>query len=240
MNSNQRKSMLITGAAGGLGSALSMAAAINGWQVVMLDKDKPGLDRHYDAIVSAGGVEPYLQPIDLAAIGPADCAQLSAAIQDQVGGLDALIHCAVSFAGLQPLDLIKPEEWLEQIQINVNAPWLISISLVPLLRLREKSSLIFVLDSQADSKALWGCYGVSKSAIRGLAAQFKAELTSTHVCVHAIDPGPMRTVLRSSVFHSENPADVAPTGVKAKQLLSILENADKQRSLYLSLNDPSA
>lgn len=239
MNSNQRKSMLVTGAAGGLGSALSMAAAVSGWQVVMLDKDKRGLERHYDAIAAAGGVEPFLQPIDLAAIGPADCQELSAAMQDQVGGLDALIHCAVSFAGLQPLDLIKPEDWLEQMQINVNAPWLISISLVPLLRLREKSSLIFMLDGQADSKALWGCYGVSKSAISGLAGQFKAELKSTHVCVHAIDPGPMRTALRSSVFHSENPSDAAPTGIKATQLLSILENADKQRSFYLKLDDLS-
>jgi NAD(P)-dependent dehydrogenase (short-subunit alcohol dehydrogenase family) len=94
-----------------------------------------------------------------------------------------------------------------------------------------------MLDQQADSKALWGSYGVSKSAIKGLAAQFNAELASTQVCVHAIDPGPMRTSLRSSVFHSENPSEVMPAEVKAKKLLSILESADKQRSFQICLDD---
>ncbi len=236
MVSSQR-AMLITGAAGGLGSALSMVAAVKGWRVIMLDKDIRGLERHYDDIVVAGGVEPYLQVMDLAVMGPAHCAQLVAAVQDQVGGLDAVVHCAVSFAGLQPLDLIEPEDWLQQIQVNVNAPWLVSVSLLPLLHLQRQSSLVFILDRQADSKALWGCYAVSKSAIKGLAAQFKAELTSTNVHVHTIDPGPMRTPLRSSVFHSENPLNVTSADVKAKKLLSILENADRQRAFQINLDE---
>jgi NAD(P)-dependent dehydrogenase (short-subunit alcohol dehydrogenase family) len=229
--------MLVTGAAGGLGSALSMVSALNGWQVVMLDKDKRGLERHYDAIVAAGGVEPCLQPMDLAAIGPEDCQQLFAALQNQFGGLDAVVHCAVSFNGLQPLDLVPPGEWLQQVQVNVNAPWLISINLLPLLRSRGKSSLIFMLDKQADSKPLWGCYGVCKSAVKGLAAQFRAELASTNVCVHAVDPGPMRTSLRSAVFHSENPSKVIFAEEKAKKLLSILEIAAKQQDFHICLDE---
>lgn len=239
MKSSQGKVMLITGAAGGLGSALSMAAAVNGWQVVMLDKDKRGLERHYDAIVAAGGVEPCLQAIDLAMIGPADCQQLSAAMFDQFGGLDAAVHCAVSFQGLQPLDLIESDEWLRQVQVNVNAPWLISINLLPLLRSRDKSSLIFILDKQADTKGLWGCYGVCKSAVKGLAIQFKSELARTNVRVHAIDPGPMRTALRSSVFHSENPWNVTSAEIKAKKLLSILEAEENSQDFHIYLDDIS-
>ena len=237
MAQNNGRVMLITGAAGGLGSALSMVAAVNGWQVIMLDKNKRGLEKHYDAIVSAGGNEPILQPLDLSAMGPADCQQLVTAVQQQCTGLDALVHCAVSFSGLQPLDLVVPEGWLEQMQVNVNAPWLLSVSFLPLLRARAVSSLIFVLDEQAKSKALWGAYGVSKAAVQALADHFRAELINTKVCVHAVEPGPMRTSLRSSVYHSENPAEVGTADPKARQLLAMVECADKPRELVVRLND---
>lgn len=234
---NHPRALLITGAAGGLGSALSMMAAINGWQVILVDKNKRALEKLYDEIVSAGGTEPFMQPLDLSSIGLADCQKLVTACQQEFTGLDALVHCAVSFSGLQPLDLIEPEAWLEQMQVNVNAPWLLSVSFLPLLRSRAMSSLIFVLDEQARSKALWGAYGVSKAAIQALAAHFRAELNSTTICVHAVEPGPMRTALRSSVYHSENPADVEMAGPKAIHLLSILEHADKQRELNIRLNN---
>lgn len=236
MTPKHTKAIIITGAAGGLGSALSMVAAVNGWQVIMIDKDKRALEKLYDAIVIAGGQEPFLQPLDLSAIGPEDCQQLVTAVGQQFAGLDALVHCAVLFPGLQPLDLIEPETWLNQMQVNLNAPWLLSVCVLPLLRARASSSLIFVLDEQARSKALWGAYGVSKAAVQALADQFRAELTGSTICVHAVEPGPMRTHLRSSVYHSENPAIVETAEPRARKLLWILEHADKQRSLELRLD----
>jgi len=237
MNRDKVKTMVVTGAAGGLGSALSKVAAANGWQVIMIDRDKRALERHYDAIVSAGGTEPFLHPLDLSVSGPADFELLARALRVEFKGLNALVHCAVSFTGLQPLDLIEPQDWLEQIQVNVNAPWLLSVHLLPLLRLRSSASLIFVLDEQANSKALWGAYGVSKSAIQALAAQFRAELNNSQICVHAVDPGPMRTSLRASVFHSENPTEVTPPEIGAKLLLFILDQNNKQRELIVRLQN---
>ena len=236
MKSERTKSVLITGAAGGLGSALSRVASLGGWRVVMIDKDKRGLESTYDAIVSAGGVEPYLQTVDLASIGPGDCQQLADALQQQLGHLDALVHCAVAFQGLQPLDLIKPEIWLQQIQVNVNVPWLLSIKLMPLLKLGVPSCLVFILDQQVDSKPLWGTYGLSKAAVKALAAQFESELRTSGVRVHGIDPGPMRTSLRSSVYHSENPNEVKAPETRARQLLSILEQSEQTEKYYIDLH----
>lgn len=237
MTRNPARAILITGAAGGLGSALSRVAAMSGWQVIMVDRNRRTLERLYDSILAEGGQEPYIQPMDLSEIGPADCEQLVIALQQQFEGLDALVHCAVSFSGLQPLDLIEPEIWLKQMQVNVNAPWLLSVSVLPLLRARAMSSLIFVLDKKAKSRALWGAYGVSKAAVQALAEHFRAELASTAICVHAVEPGPMRTALRSAVYHSENPADVETAEHVARQLFSILEQADKHRALHVCLDD---
>lgn len=237
MKSERTKSVVITGAAGGLGSALSRVASLGGWRVVMIDKDKRGLESAYDAIISAGGMEPYLQIVDLASIGPDDCQQLADALQDKLGCLDALVHCAVAFKGLQPLDLIEPEVWLQQLQVNLNVPWLLSIKLMPLLKISTPSSLIFIVDKQVNSKPLWGTYGLSKTAIRALVAQFASEFGSSGVRVHGIDPGPMRTSLRSSVYHSENPNDLIAPEVRARQLLSILEQIETADECFIDLQE---
>lgn len=236
MKSKRAKSMLVTGAAGGLGSALSRTAALGGWQVVMIDKDRRGLEAAYDAIVSAGGVEPYLQVVDLASVGPQDCQHLADALLEQLGSLEALVHCAVAFSGLQPLDLIEPENWLQQIQVNVNAPWLLSIKLLPLLKLSGCSNLVFVLDQQVNSKPLWGAYGLSKAALKTMAAQFESELKTSGVRVFGVDPGPMRGSLRSSVYHSENPIDLIAPEVRAKQLLSKMEQGGKAVEFLIDLS----
>jgi NAD(P)-dependent dehydrogenase (short-subunit alcohol dehydrogenase family) len=183
------KTMIVTGAAGGFGSALSLVAALGGWQVVMVDKNRRGLERHYDAIVSAGGAEPYLQVMDLASAGPGDFQQLADSLEERLGRLDALIHGAVAFAGLQPLDLIEPDLWLSQMHVNLNAPWLMSIRLLRLLRMSPSATVVFLIDQQAKSKPLWGTYAVSKAAVEALAAEFRAELHSTAICVHGIPFG---------------------------------------------------
>jgi len=232
------KTMIVTGAAGGFGSALSKVAALNGWQVVMLDKNKRGLEKHYDAIIAAGGMEPYLLVMDLASAGPFEFQQLADSLKGQLGQLDALVHSAVAFDGLQPLDLIEPDEWLNQLQVNLNAPWLLSLKMLPLLRNSPSASLVFLVDRQAKLKPLWGAYAVSKAAVEALAAEFRAELRSTPICVHAVDPGPMRTALRSSIFHSENPTRTPPAEIRARELFDLLQRPEKLREFALSLNSP--
>ena len=50
-----QKTVLITGAAGALGSALSREFADAGWNIVMLDKNRRGLEKAWDSIVADGG-----------------------------------------------------------------------------------------------------------------------------------------------------------------------------------------
>ncbi len=54
--------ILLTGAANGIGRALSDAMAMHGATVIMLDKDVHGLEKAYDDIVAAGYTEPALYP----------------------------------------------------------------------------------------------------------------------------------------------------------------------------------
>ena len=68
-----KRVVLITGAAGGLGSAAAMACARAGATVVLLGRKLAPLNRLYDAITAAGP-EPLLYPLDLEGADPDDYA----------------------------------------------------------------------------------------------------------------------------------------------------------------------
>ena len=117
---------IITGAAGSLGSALSRELVCNGWNVVMLDVDRRGLELAFDRIGAECHGEAALYPMDLAGADPDVVAELLETVSREFGGLDALVHCAARFESLTPVEHVQPQEWLMQMQVNLNAAWLLS------------------------------------------------------------------------------------------------------------------
>jgi NAD(P)-dependent dehydrogenase (short-subunit alcohol dehydrogenase family) len=221
---SENKVAMITGAAGALGAELSAQCAAAGWEIVLVDRNRKGLEKIYDRIVQQGAPEPSILEMDLAAMGPQDCETIAAALRDGPARLDALIHCAVSFDGLRPLDQIGPQDWLRQMQVNLNAPWLLSVACLPMLRQSSQGSLYFLSENlDRVSAAYWGAYGISKHGVDALARQFAAELDNSGIQVLAVDPGPMRSPLRASVYFAENPQTVDQPGVAAKRILQLLE-----------------
>lgn len=217
------RNILITGAAGGLGSALSLTCAARGAQTLLLDKDLGGLERVCDSIETAGGLAPGYCQIDLASASPDVCRQLIADFVDEYGQLHGLAHCAAQFDGLQPLDQVPGNAWLSQIQVNLNAAWLLSVSCLPSLRLGGAGTIVFVLDDEARSRsAYWGAYGVSKAAVRALAEIFAEELEACGCQVFGVDPGPMRTPLRARAFMAEHPDTQPPPDPAAHHLADLL------------------
>jgi len=227
----QNKVAMITGAAGALGSQLAMLCARAAWETVLVDKDRRGLESLYDCIVHDGATMPSLVEMDFAGMGPQDCANVVNALQTGPGRLDALVHCAAGFDGLQPLDQIQPHDWLRLMQVNLNAPWLLSVLCLPLLRQSPDASLIFISeDLEKVSAAYWGSYGVSKHGINCLARQFASELGNSGVQVLAINPGPMRSPLRARAYYAEDPGVLQSPATAANKILRLME-----RSLHSGL-----
>jgi len=218
------KTIIVTGAAGGLGSALSMVTAREGFNTVMVDCKQRALEEAYDSITDAGLPDPALYPMDLCAAGPEHFNELLDKVNSEFGGLDAVIHCAARFEGLTPLEQVSPSEWLMQIQVNLNAAWLLSAQSLPFLRNSRPGHLYFLLEDMSKVEgAFWGAYGVSKHALRALVSQFAAECQSSPVQVLGINPGPLRSALRSIAYHAENPAAQPNPEVAAEQILQFLK-----------------
>jgi len=220
------KTILITGAAGGLGSALGLACAGSGADLILLDKNRHGLAQLSDRISGQGLALPGLYPLNLASTGVDEFNELAATIGAEFGRLDALVHCALEFEGLQPLDQIRPQDWLQSMQVNVNAPWLLSCALLPLLKQSDHGRLFFLLDDlDKVSDAFWGAYGASKAALHGLVRQFDAALGHTAVTVRGIIPGPMRTGFRAKIYQAENPMEQPDPAIVAGKIVSMLSAA---------------
>jgi len=232
------KTILITGAAGGLGSAIARQCAGLGADLILLDKNRRGLGELSDEIVGQGFEPPGLYPLNLAAVGVDDFSKLVETIRTEFSGLDALIHCAVDFHSLQPLEQVQPQDWLQSMQVNVNAPWLLSCVLLPLLKKSGNGRLFFLLDDlETVTDAYWGAYGTAKAALTGMVRQFDATLGSAPVFVRGIIPGPMRTDFRAKVYHAENPMEQPEPSIAARKITTMLSNDLSGGDLILDLSE---
>jgi NAD(P)-dependent dehydrogenase (short-subunit alcohol dehydrogenase family) len=230
------KTALITGAAGSLGSELSRQLAQRGWNVVMLDKDRRGLERAWDTIAEDVAGVPALYPLDLAALDPEMCETLFETIEQEFEGLDAVVHAAAHFENLAPVEHVLPQDWLMHMQVNLNAPWLLSAMALPLLRQSQGGKLLFLLeDLEKVEGALWGAYGVSKHAVRTLVNQLALECRSSQVEVRGVNPGPMRSAIRAKAYHAENPAHMTPPEFSATRIAAYLEGRVQWPDVFVDL-----
>lgn len=230
------KTILITGAAGGLGSAIALQCAGSGADLVLLDKNRRGLVEMSDTITEQGFAPPGLYPLNLAAAGVEEFGDLLETINSEFDGLDALVHCALDFDSLQPLDQIQPQDWLQSMQVNVNAPWLLTCALLPLLKQSNNGRLFFMLDNlEVVTDAYWGAYGTGKAALTGMVRQFDATLSNTPVSVRGIIPGPMRTDFRAKVYHAENPLEQPEPAIAARKIMAMLSGSLSGSDLIVDL-----
>lgn len=197
--------VLVTGAYGGLGSAVARAAARAGATVVITGKRKRQLEQLYDAMIAQGLSEPVIHPLDMEAATPREYAALAEGLERDFGRLDGVVHAAASFAGLTPLSMHKPDEWLRALHVNVSAPFALTQACMPLLNAATDSAAVFVLDNpELLQRAHWGGYGVSKAALERLVAILHQETDSGPLRTHALLPAPMRTALRRQAYFGED------------------------------------
>jgi NAD(P)-dependent dehydrogenase (short-subunit alcohol dehydrogenase family) len=215
--------VLVTGAYGGLGSAVARAAARAGATVVITGRRKRQLEQLYDAMLAEGLAEPVIHPLDMESATPRDYEALAEGLQRDLGRLDGIVHAAASFAGLTPLAMHKPDAWLRALHVNVSAPFALTQACLPLLVEAPDSAVVFVLDDPGlVSRAHWGAYGVSKAALERFAAILHEEHDEDALRVHALLPAPMRTTLRRLAYFGEDTMQVPPPDAAADAAVWLL------------------
>jgi NAD(P)-dependent dehydrogenase (short-subunit alcohol dehydrogenase family) len=198
--------ILVTGAGGGLGSTAALALAKQGAQIILLDKSIPKLEAVYDAIKTANAPEAILYPFDLEGANEDEYQELASKIDEKFGSLQGLLHSAVEFSGFTPLSVLSTKDWGHTLNVNLNAPFLLSRVLLPVLQKSETASIVFTSDSFArTAPAFSGAYGVSKIALEGLAKILAEELESFNkIRVNTLIPGTVDSPLRTRAYPAED------------------------------------
>ena len=203
------RTILVTGAGDGIGRAASMSFAAHGATVVLLGRTLAKLEVVYDAIEKAGGVQPAIYPMNLEGAKDHDYFELAETLDKEFGSLEGLLHNAARLRLMSRIDDYDMETWFQVMQVNLNAPFMLTQACLPLLRKADDASLVFTSDQLGrKAKAYWGAYAVSKFGVEGLMQVLAAETEGSNIRVNSIAPGPTRTNLRAHAFPGEDPQTV--------------------------------
>lgn len=194
----QDKVILVTGATGGFGRAMSRAYAEAGATVILLGKNVRMLEEIYDQIEADGGPQPAIYPLNLEGATEKDYFDMAENIGKEFGRLDGLLHAAALLGAPTPFEHSDSETWFKVMQVNLHAPYLLTRHMIGLLKQPQRASLLFMTDDKPGT--YWDAYMVSKGGIDRLASLLAREYEGSGLHVNTVNPGPTRTGLQLRAF----------------------------------------
>lgn len=203
------KIILVTGAGDGIGAAAAKAYAAHGATVVLLGRTISKLEAVYDAIEAAGHPQPAIYPMHLGGAVMQDYEELADKLFEEFGKLDGILHNASVLGERRSIEQTSVESWNEVMQVNVNATFMLTKALTPVLDKADKASVIFTSSSVGrQGRAYWGAYAVSKFATEGLMQVMADELSGvSNIRLNSINPKATNTAMRRLAYPAENPTD---------------------------------
>ena len=187
------KSVLVTGAASGIGAAIALQLAQEGASVVVGDNDARGAQRVVKKINDTGG-EAKAVHVDVT-----DPAQMHAAVDFAVSAYGGL-HCAVNNAGITGPNKLTADysvkEWQRVIDTNLNSVFYGLKYQIPALIAAGGGAIVnmsSILGTNGFANA--PAYVTSKHALIGMTKSSALEYASQNVRINAVGPGFIETPL---------------------------------------------
>lgn len=194
--------MIVTGAAGNLGRAISTRLLAAGAQVIALDRPGPVLD----ALANLPGAD-HLQTLPVADL--TDEAATTAAIASVIarhGRIDGVAHTVGGFA-MGGIAASGPALWEEMFRLNVLTTLNVLRAAAVPMQAAGRGSLVAVGAGAAlRAPAGMAAYAASKSAVLRLVESLADELKATGIRVNSVLPGTMDTPQNRAAMPDADPA----------------------------------
>lgn len=180
------RTVLITGASGGLGAAVVASFARTGDRLVLVGRREPELQ----ALAERLGLTR-----EKALIATADVMQhgaLDAAVHEageRFDPVEVAVHLAGGFAGGRDLAETPPEIWEQMLQLNLTSAFVVARAVLPGMLAHGRGRLVFV-SSRGGSVPGAGAaaYGASKAGLELLVRDLAEETRARGVNVNAVAP----------------------------------------------------
>ncbi len=210
------KSVLITGAARGIGQAMTRAFLQDGWQVGINFNQSEAKARALFAELTMSGYDP-----DKILLLKADVSQ-AAEVQAMVERMEAkfgLIDALINNAGLAATGLFTEQteaDWDKVFAVNVKGAMLCARAVLPAMIRRQSGCIINI-------SSMWGqvgaacevAYSASKGAIDAFTRALAKEVGPSGIRVNAISPGLIDTEMNAELSAADKAAliDETPLGL---------------------------
>jgi 3alpha(or 20beta)-hydroxysteroid dehydrogenase len=192
------KVVVITGAAGGIGSAAAMRFAREGARLVLVDLAQPTIDEMVPAIERAGGTA-LAVAADVTC--SADVERYTAAAVERFGGIDCFFNNAGVEGVVAPL-LTYPEAAFDRvIAVNLKGVWLGLQHVGRVMQERGGGAIVNTasIAGLRGGRSQIAAYTASKWAVIGLTRTAALELATYKIRVNAVCPAPVETRMMRSL-----------------------------------------
>jgi NAD(P)-dependent dehydrogenase (short-subunit alcohol dehydrogenase family) len=185
------RTVVVTGAARGVGRAIAEACGRHGAKLILADVRADDGERT-TAELLASGLDARFAPIDLAE--PQSIESFAAGIAAREGAIHGLVNnAAITDTGGPAFDELDIDAWDAVMRVNVRGTWLMTRALAPLLLAGGTGRIV----NLASDTALWGpprllAYVTSKGAVISMTRSLARELGPRGIGIVALAPGIMR------------------------------------------------
>lgn len=179
--------VMITGAAGALGSALARSFQEAGAKLALVDRSKDRLGQLFPEMAASAN-HFFTPPTDLT--DENSVAVMVEATDHRFEHIDVLINTAGGYRAGSPLHETSVGDWDLMLNNNARSVFLTCRAVIPHM-LRENRGKIVNIGSRAaiEAGANQGAYSASKSAVLRLTESMAAELKDTGINVNCVLPG---------------------------------------------------
>lgn len=192
---------MVTGASSGIGRAIALALAKEGYRVALASRSTEKLQAIKQEIEQQGGTA---QLIKTDVTSQNDVENAVSSVLDAWGRLDVLVNSA----GLMPLSYLKNrhiKEAMQMVDVNLKGTILATYAALPPM-LKAKSGHIVNIAS-VDGKELYkggAIYGATKAGVIAFSRAMRMELSPEfNIRVSCLEPGTVDTPLREKVTDQE-------------------------------------
>jgi NAD(P)-dependent dehydrogenase (short-subunit alcohol dehydrogenase family) len=181
------KSVLVTGAARGIGAAIAEAVVEEGGAVALLDLDPAGAE------TAAGlGDAAHFFPCDVRSLAEVERAVAEA--EQALGGLDGLVNNAGVNAYFDAVEMTE-DDWDTVFAVDLKSAWMLAKATLP--GLIERRGAIVNISSIQATLTIEGFfpYAAAKAGLEGLTRSLALDYAAAGVRVNAVAPGYTETRL---------------------------------------------
>ncbi|MCB1870932.1 MAG: SDR family oxidoreductase [Gammaproteobacteria bacterium] len=194
----QNARVLLTGGAGGIGSAIAEQLSQRGATLALIGRNELVL-RSLAARLGDKGGSAHVVYANL--LDPEARTQAVSQATELLGGVDLLINCA-GMSSFQPFPEQSPELLENIIQLNLITPMLLTRQLLPQMLQRGGGQIVNIGSTFGSIGFAWfTAYSASKFGLRGFSEALRRELEGSGVKVTYIAPRAVKTALNSGAVY---------------------------------------